>query len=515
MLCCTSVAAGAQTPTLTLDSGQHAFWTGPFVAGAQVQDPSLCDITGPCFDYPIRVVPAHADALRVAIDSTDESNGWEVRLLDPSGAEVASDTTYQLGGLGERLDAEVFAHHPAPGLWTMQVIPQNVQDGDFRARAALMGAPLSPVIGPAAVTRQPAAHTRPASCHAAPPRRHRRRRSHKRSARHAAHAAKTHRTCRAAPKHAARAHAHARATAAQASANASQPGGVTDLPPDIAPDPPWHLTFAQPLPQVATEAGNVTALVGLHNPVAQLAGQPIYQCLPEETIEQGAHRCLRFSSGVASIGRGEFEVYGSADVPVAVNGGPLYQVVYRSDGSSYSRPAGSFIFHKIHLHYHVLALAEFPLFRVEPDHTMVPTGQGLKEGFCLGNLKIYDWSSFGQDEINPNSIDNCEPSPHPNAETNLPDGTWRFYEGVASGWEDVYTWATSGQFVDFNTNPDGYYVMQMIVNPKQAFLETNYDNDIAYTYFQVSGNDVRVIERGRGASPWDPHKVVLDPVITR
>ena len=25
--------------------------------------------------------------------------------------------------------------------------------------------------------------------------------------------------------------------------------GVVDLPPDIAPDPPWHLTFAQPLPQ--------------------------------------------------------------------------------------------------------------------------------------------------------------------------------------------------------------------------------------------------------------------------
>jgi hypothetical protein len=31
---------------------------------------------------------------------------------------------------------------------------------------------------------------------------------------------------------------------------------------------------------------------------------------------------------------------------------------------------------------------------------------------------------------------------------------------------------------------------------------------------QITGNDVRVIERGRGTSPWDPHKTVVDPVIT-
>ena len=33
--------------------------------------------------------------------------------------------------------------------------------------------------------------------------------------------------------------------------------------------------------------------------------------------------------------------------------------------------------------------------------------------------------------------------------------------------------------------------------------------------FQVTGTDVRVIERGRGTGPWDPNKQVLDPVITR
>jgi hypothetical protein len=32
---------------------------------------------------------------------------------------------------------------------------------------------------------------------------------------------------------------------------------------------------------------------------------------------------------------------------------------------------------------------------------------------------------------------------------------------------------------------------------------------------QIDGNDVRVIERGHGLSPWDANKVVEDPLITR
>jgi hypothetical protein len=55
----------------------------------------------------------------------------------------------------------------------------------------------------------------------------------------------------------------------------------------------------------------------------------------------------------------------------------------------------------------------------------------------------------------------------------------------------------------------------MIINPQRRFLETDYDDNVAYTYFQVSGDEVRVLERGHGTDPWDPHKVVLDPQITQ
>jgi hypothetical protein len=285
---------------------------------------------------------------------------------------------------------------------------------------------------------------------------------------------------------------------------------VLDMPPDLAADPPWHVTFQQPLPMVVVEGGNFAALLGAHNTDTGVAGQPTYACLPEETIQQGAKRCLRFTSGFASLGPGPFEVYGSSDVPVAVNGGPLYQVVHRSDGSTFSRRAGSFIFHQIHAHYHVLGIAQFSFFRVEPDHTLVTAGKVLKEGFCLGNIKMFDWHSFGQSEIDPSSIDNCEPSLQP-------DGTYRFYEGIANGWEDSYKWQTSGQFSDFANDMDGYYVLRVTVNPFGYILEgdAGHDtNNVAYTYIQVVGNDVRVIERGHGYGPFDPNKTVVDPVIT-
>jgi hypothetical protein len=284
--------------------------------------------------------------------------------------------------------------------------------------------------------------------------------------------------------------------------------GVYDVPPDLAADAPWHLTFEQPTPMVVVESGNFLAMAGLHNTSASVGDQPAYDCLPEETVEQGGHHCLRFTSGFANLGPGKFEVYGSSTSPVAPNGGPLFQNVYRSNGSSYSRPAGAFTFHQIHAHYHVLGIAKFELFPVTTPAKLGPPSDVLKEGFCLGDIKMYDWYSFAQSEVSPNSPDNCEPAPQP-------DGTWRFYEGIDQGWEDSYKWQTSGQFVNFGNSPDGLYLLRVTVNPYNYILEADkgHDtNDVAYTYFQVTGNDIHVLERGHGTSPWDPHKIVESPV---
>jgi hypothetical protein len=500
-----AVPAIAAGPVVTLRVGAARYWPGAFVASGRVDDPAGCGVEGACFSYGIRVLSAGAKDLRVALDSTDESNGWQLRLLAPDGTPVAGDTTYQEGGLGERLDAEVDARKPVAGLWTAQVVPQNVVEGSFRMRAKLESATDAAEAPAMAGTACVVPHLIGSDLASA-------------RARLAHAGCALGRVTQADPGDLSSllvARQNPSPGVGTASAVAVTMRKIVDLSPDIAPDPPWHLTFAQPLPQVVTEGGNVTALAGIHNPLAQVGGEPVYHCLPEETAEQHAQRCLRFSSGVASIGTGRFEVFGSAAVPVALDGGPLFQTVTRSDGTTRARAAGRFIFHQIHAHYHVLDLAEFPLYRVLAHHRLVLAGKGLKEGFCLGNLKIYDWHSFAQDFVDPNSVDNCEPSANPSGIAQLGPDQWRFYEGIARGWEDVYTWATSGQYVDFGNNPDGTYLMRMRVNAKRSFLEDEYTNDVAYTYFAVRGNDVRVLERGRGTGPWDPHKVVLDPEITR
>ena len=517
VLSLTGAPAAAAQPVARLDAGQSAFWAGAFVSDSRVDDPSLCGIEGECFNYGIDVTATHGKVLRAAIASFDDSNGWDIRLLDPAGHEAASGSTYTLNGIAENYDAELFVHNPAKGMWTLEVIAKNVHLGDFQARAAV-----DPVVGspPPKVACTPTKSVRvpvPASARRA------RIKSitiylngKRQKTLHGSHRSVAvgllgvatgvvHIRLQVVTAHGQVRVTKSVATCAVAPATSSV---VTDEPPNIAADPPWHLTFQQPPPMVVVEGGNYTALAGVHNPTMQAAGHSIYNCLPEESVEQGALRCLRFTSGFASLGPGPFEVYGSSATPASPTGGPLYQVVYRTDGTKYSRPAGSYIFHQIHAHYHVLGIAEFRFYKVNPDHSLTEAGKVLKEGFCLGNIKMYDWHSFAQDEIDPRSIDNCEPAPQS-------DGTWRFYEGITAGWEDSYKWQTSGQFVDVGNDPNGYYLLRLVVNPQHKLLESTYDDNTAYVYMQIDGNDVRVIERGHGDGPWDPNKVLEDPVITR
>ena len=512
----TPSALAADAPVAALDVGQSAFWPGAFVSDSRVDDPSACGLEGSCFGYRIQVEAAHAKVLRVALASFDDSNGWDVRLLDPAGHEAASGSTYTLNGVAENFDVELFAHNPVPGVWTMQVIAKNVHLGDFQARAAV-----DPVVDPApskaacvplaAVTvRIPASVQRQRVTSIVIYVGGRRQRT-VRGARRALAV-----SLKGLPAGVARVRLEITTTdghvrlvrRVNTCPVAAAPSGVVDEPPNLAADPPWHPTFEQPPPMVVVESGNFAALAGVHNPTMQAGGHALYNCLPEETAEQGAQHCLRFTSGFASLGPGPFEVYGSSPTFASPAGGPLYQVVSRNDGTKYSRPAGSFVFHPVHAHYHVLGIAEFRFYRVNSDHSLTEAGKVLKEGFCLGNIKMYDWHSFGQAEIDPKSVDNCEPSAQP-------DGSWRFYEGIAAGWEDSYKWQTSGQFVDVGSAPNGHYLLRLVVNPQQKILETTYADNTAYSYMQIDGNDVRVIERGHGFGPWDPNKVVEDPLITR
>src|SRR5689334_15552951 len=84
-----SRATAAPGP-ISLALGRAAFWSGGYVESADVDLPgaAACEVET-CFSYPLHVA-AGGWRLRVAIDTPDRANEFELDLIDPSGAQVAS-----------------------------------------------------------------------------------------------------------------------------------------------------------------------------------------------------------------------------------------------------------------------------------------------------------------------------------------------------------------------------------------------------------------------------------------
>jgi hypothetical protein len=442
-----SAAAEEQAPPISLAVGQAAFWQGPLVDRARVGDPALCGVSGPCWSYELDLA-AGSPRLRVAVGTMDPTNDYTVELIDPAGSLVASARTGS--EISHHYAAEVFAPDPQAGGWTVRVIPENVVAGAFQARAKLE--------------------------------------AKKKKARK------------------------------QASVSAAAPSAAGGpLLPNLQVNPPWEVGFRPPLPAIPPGPIHLSSIfneLGIHDADAALGGLNPSSCTYDETLESSLDtHCLRFSTGIPNYGAGPFTIKGVMDISDpegdGVLNGPLTQRIYNPDGTHTDVPAGSYEFHNVHFHFHVTNLAEFRLFRVEGDSlsprgSLTEVGKGLKEGFCLVNVKMATFTEFIQGVPNPEG--DC--LPHEG------DGSLEFVEEITQGWEDVYNWETPGQYIDFEGNPDGLYVIQMRINTEGQFRESRLDDNTGYTYVRISGDDVQVLERGRGSSPFDPQKTVLDPVFS-
>ena len=109
-------------------------------------------------------------------------------------------------------------------------------------------------------------------------------------------------------------------------------------------------------------------------------------CQASEASRHGATRCLRFAQGPQNVGEGPLILH----VRDPGMTGPQYQVIERSDGSSYEVPAGEFEYHLEHRHYHHSAVGRFELYRVADPQAGVlePAGTGPKQGFCMDDYFI-------------------------------------------------------------------------------------------------------------------------------
>ena len=284
---------------------------------------------------------------------------------------------------------------------------------------------------------------------------------------------------------------------------ASPPATPVELLPNLQANPPWEPTLVGPVTSQRDEP-------------AQVLGQTLWSCSPEEQALSGADSCLRFSVGPMNTGSGPYEARfdpGAAELTLpehpageGVLSGPVRQRIYRSDGSHVDRDAGRFDFHAAHAHFHVQDVLSYSLHRVTDRETgrMVAIGTGRKASFCTYDLRLAEWQRF-----------TSEPSLFPDKTVCVvprEPGTTELVMGITPGWSDVYTWGLADQYVDFAHSGDGDYVIQVEADPNDTIRESDDGDNRGYAYVRVGGEDVRLIERGTGSSPWDPDKVVLDPM---
>ncbi len=261
------------------------------------------------------------------------------------------------------------------------------------------------------------------------------------------------------------------------------PTGKGLLFPNLRVIPPFEMTFDQPV----SIAGP-----GAPSPVREAS------CMADEVAEHQARVCLRFSIGPQNVGDGAFEVH-YQPLESSPDSGVIMQRIYRADGTFVEREAGTYEYHKTHAHYHHAAFGDLKLFRVTNRRTgtMTLAGKGPKQGFCMGPYKIVEWTRFTQD-----------PTGNVERDCSLANGPNGVAMGLERGWADVYTWELPGNYVEFGTNGDGYYVVQVKTDASGDIKEMREDDNVGYAYVRIEGATIEVLERGYGASPWDPHKMV-------
>jgi hypothetical protein len=171
----------------------------------------------------------------------------------------------------------------------------------------------------------------------------------------------------------------------------------------------------------------------------------------------------------------------------------MEQVVYRTDGSTWTRPAGPCVYHLQHQHFHYQNMALNTLHRVlatgATDPAVLRTSKKL--GFCLEDVDNF---AYGTPEnmapayTIPNNV-RCQPTGLPSA-TAPQEGIWETM-GITRGWGDVYTWDLPSQFIEVTGVPDGVYEVINEANPDQGILEMASGSRSAATRICIQGSDVK------------------------
>lgn len=108
-----------------------------------------------------------------------------------------------------------------------------------------------------------------------------------------------------------------------------------------------------------------------------------------------------------------------------------------------------------------------------------------------------------------------DPAGRQRQDCDLVNGATATQIALGTGWADIYHWSLDWNYVEFGDNPDGHYVVRSVADAQGDVLESDESDNAGYAYIRVRGDQVAVLERGHGTSPWDPRKRPTDDLLRR
>src|SRR5688572_2258212 len=177
---------------------------------------------------------------------------------------------------------------------------------------------------------------------------------------------------------------------------------------------------------------------------------PNVQALPAFEVSAGLNLVyrnpeIRFSVTTVNVGDGPLEFIGGETGRGKQN---IYQRIYLSDGTSYDRRVGAYVWHPEHHHIHVENYAEYTLQALNAPGNSKRTGQ--KTSFC-----VMDTDKYGALGSNQPQYTTCENT----------------VQGMSVGWGDTYHSRLAGQEIDLAGLPDGDYTLSVRADPLARMTE--------------------------------------------
>ncbi len=199
-----------------------------------------------------------------------------------------------------------------------------------------------------------------------------------------------------------------------------------------------------------------------------------------QTTSSGQRR-LRFSSVVANVGVGPFEVVGTRASTSDLEMNTVVQNVYDDTGSiSRTSPTSATMYFAGdgHTHWHLRDLETYELIRTDNG---VLVGTGEKHGFCFFDNVKHNLKLPG--------------APSSSVYTDCGDADdLTVTPGLSVGWADRYYYNLPDQYIDITGLKAGRYRLYYRVDVQNWFTEIKDTNNQSCVTLQIDANSVNVID---------------------